>query len=82
MRCTLRLAARGIYVDGDPTSEAEAIAICKRRAGAMVALEDDAPRDQWRRVEAALRREGIAIHMRGPIDDRECMDNPLAKGCP
>jgi len=82
MRCTLRISPKGLFVDGDPKSQAEAISICKRRAGAMVVLEDDTSQGQWKKVEAELRREGIAIHMRGPIGHSECMDNPLAKGCP
>lgn len=81
MRCTLRVSTKGIYVDGDPMSQAEAVAICKRRAGAIVVLEDAAPKDAWKKLEMALRREGIAIHMRGTLNDRACMDNPLAKGC-
>ena len=81
MRCTLRLNAKGLYVDGDPMSRAEAIAFCKQRAGAIGVLEDDAPPSDWREIEAALRRERIAILMRGPIGDVDCMENPLAKGC-
>jgi hypothetical protein len=47
----------------------------------MVILEDDAPADEWKDLESALRRDGVAILMRGPLGQPECMDNPLAKGC-
>jgi hypothetical protein len=82
MRCTLRVSAKGLYVDGDPKSQSEAIAICKRRAAAMVVLEDGVTKEEWTKVERALRREGIDILMRGPLGHSECFDNPLAKGCP
>lgn len=48
----------------------------------MVVLGDDASQDLWKTVEAALRRDGVAIYMRGPLGHAECMDNPLAKSCP
>jgi len=82
MRCTLRVSLKGLYVDGEPMSQAGAIALCKRRAGAMVVLEDDAPKEAWKKVETALRDAKIAIMMRGPLGHAECFDNPLAKGCP
>jgi hypothetical protein len=47
----------------------------------MVVLEDDLPADEWKKVETALRREGIEILMRGPLGHAECLNNPLAKGC-
>jgi hypothetical protein len=81
MRCTLRVSQKGIYVDGDPKSRADAIAACKRTAGAVVVLEDGAPADEWKTLQAALRREGVPILMRGPMNDNDCMNNPLAKGC-
>jgi len=80
-RCTLRISARGIYVDGNSTTRAGAVASCKRSAGAMVVLEDNAPQDEWKEIEVELRREGIAIYMRGSVGHRECDDNPLAKAC-
>lgn len=81
MRCTLRVSAKGLYVDGDPKSQSEAIALCKSRAAAMVVHEDGVAKDEWKKVETALRREGIEIMMRGPLGHAECLDNPLAKGC-
>ncbi|MDX2091778.1 MAG: outer membrane lipoprotein carrier protein LolA [Kofleriaceae bacterium] len=80
-RCTLRVSKKGIYVDGDPKSRADAIAACKRTAGAMVVLEDDAPADEWKALQAGLRQGGVKILMRGPLNDNDCKNNPLAKGC-
>ena len=42
MRCTLRISQRGIFVDGDPMSRADAVAHCKHTAGAMVVFDDSA----------------------------------------
>ena len=81
MRCTLRISANGIYVDGNPTPRDKAVVACKRAAGAVVILDDGAPADVWAELRAALRRGGVPILMRGPMNDIECADNPLAKGC-
>jgi hypothetical protein len=45
MRCTLRISQRGILVDGDPRSRAEAVAYCKRTAGAVVVIEGNTRRE-------------------------------------
>ena len=74
-------STKGLHVDGDSKSHAEAIAICKRRAGAMVVLEDGVDPNEWKRVEAALRAEKIEIMIRGSLGHAECWENPLAKGC-
>lgn len=82
MRCTLRISPKGIYVDGNPTTRAAALTACKRSAGAVVVLEDKAPIEEWRAIENELRRGGVAVHMRGPVEDAPCsMENPLARGC-
>lgn len=81
MRCTLRVSPGGIYVDGDKKSRADAIKLCKKRAAAMVVLEDNVERE-WTEIRAALKREHIKIYMRGQIGDVDCEANPLAKGCP
>jgi hypothetical protein len=47
----------------------------------VVALEDNAPADEWKMLQAALLRAGVPILMRGVVDDTECLNNPLAKGC-
>jgi hypothetical protein len=81
MRCTLRVTAKGIYVDGYPKSREQAVAACKRTACAVVAIDDDALAGEWEKLQAALLRAGIPILMRGVVDDTECLNNPLAKGC-
>ena len=80
-RCTLRVTAKGIYVNGDPKSREQAVAACKRTVCALVAIEDNAPAGEWEKLQAALIRAGIPILMRGVVNDTECLNNPLAKGC-
>jgi hypothetical protein len=77
----VRISAKGIDVNGAPKSQEDAVAACKRTVCALVALEDDAPADVWNKLSAALRHAGIAVLMRGPVNDMECLNNPLAKGC-
>lgn len=80
--CTLRVARGGLYLDGAATSSAAARAACRTTAGAIVVLEDDAPRGRWETLAAELRSDGIAIRMRGTLDDNACARRPLAMGCP
>jgi hypothetical protein len=80
-RCTLRVSTKGILVDGDRKSRAEAVATCKRTAGAIVIIDDNAPADEWKALQTALGREGVPLLMRGPVNDNDCLNNPLAKGC-
>ena len=68
-RCTLRISAHGILVDGEPMSRADAVAYCGRTEGALVKLEDDAPTTEWNLTRAALQREGVAIVMPGAATD-------------
>lgn len=46
MLCTLRISPRGTFVDGDPMSRADAVARCKRTAGAIVVIETNT-RSEW-----------------------------------
>jgi hypothetical protein len=80
-RCTVRITAKGIYVDGDRTTRDAAVAACKRTACALVALDEGASPDEWKALQTALRRAGISISMRGTVEDGVCLNNPLAKGC-
>jgi len=80
-RCTLRLSAKGVFVDGDAMTREQAIAACKQTNGAIVIVADDAPPQAWPELQGRLRKAAIKIYMRGTIDDRPCLDNPLAKGC-
>jgi hypothetical protein len=80
-RCTLRVAKSGVFVDGDAVSPERAVTVCRKREAAVVIVADDAPPEAWPRLRARLEREHVRILMRGTIDDRMCLDNPLAKGC-
>lgn len=80
-RCVLRVSDKGLYVDGTPRARDEAVALCKRTAGATVILEDGAPLGTWRELREALQAVGVTIYLRGPLTDRVCLENPLAKGC-
>ena len=80
-RCTLRVAATGLFVDGDPETRDQAIAACKRGREAVVIVEDDAPANAWTELRARLERERITIIERGTLSDNPCVGNPLAKGC-
>lgn len=55
MRCTLRISQRGIFVDGEPRSRADAVAYCKGTpGGAMVVIEDKATRSEWDATTRAM----------------------------
>ncbi|HEY5923004.1 MAG TPA: hypothetical protein VIV11_15095 [Kofleriaceae bacterium] len=80
-RCTLRVSAKGVFVDGDAMTREQALAACKRTSGATVIVEDTAPQT-WTEMRARLTRAGIKIHMRGEVGDHGfCLGNPLVKGC-
>jgi hypothetical protein len=82
MRCRLRLSARGIYVDGNPTTRADAVTACKRSAGAVVALEEGLRVEDWHAIEKEFKRAGVAVHVLGRLEDSPCsVENPLARGC-
>lgn len=68
-------------MDGNPKTRGEAIAACKRTAGAMVILEDNVPVDEWRALQTGLQREGVSILMRGLLSDNDCPNHSVAKGC-
>src|SRR5688572_11335590 len=68
-RCTLRMSDRGMLVDGEPVSPAAAIERCKRAGAAIVVIEDSVSCSQWEPTRSALRRERVAIYMRGPVGD-------------
>jgi hypothetical protein len=47
MRCTLRISHQGIFVDDVPKSSADAVAYCKRTAGAMAVSEEYPTTGGW-----------------------------------
>ena len=67
-RCTLRVSADTILVDGTRHTRDEAVDLCKRTAGAMVTVTDDAPPQTWKELRAALQAVGVTIYMRGKLD--------------
>jgi len=81
MRCTVRVSAKGLAVDGDKATPAQVVERCKESAGAVVTVTDDAPAGAWPALESKLTSVHVRIFMRGLIDDRVCLANPLAKGC-
>jgi hypothetical protein len=81
-RCTLRISAKGIFVDGDPATADQAIAKCKQTSGAVVNVADDAPANAWPKLRSKLESARVKIYMRGVIEDHGvCTANPLARGC-
>jgi hypothetical protein len=81
-RCSIRVTAKGILVDDDLTTRAQAIVLCKQRRAAVVELADDANQVEWRQLHSALVAANAQIMLRGVRGDaRECSNNPLAKGC-
>jgi hypothetical protein len=81
-RCTVRVSATAVYVDGNIAMPTQVVALCKRTEGAVVAVAEDAPAASWSSLRSQLERAGIKIYMRGVIDDHViCATNPLARGC-
>ena len=61
-RCTVRVTAEGITVDGAKKTRDEAVALCKKTDGAMVTVTGDARQGDWDELRAALagrRREDL-----------------------
>lgn len=68
-RCTLRLSAEGITVDGRAVSADQAIAACKR-GGADVIVTGDARQGDWDSLRAALDAAGVVWFERGAAATR------------
>jgi hypothetical protein len=68
-RCTIRVAADGITVDGVKKTRDEAVAACKKTEGAMVTVTGDARQGDWDELRAALEAVGVKIFMRGQVSD-------------
>ncbi len=63
-RCAIRVTAQGITVDGKPATSDQAVAACKKTAGATVIVTGDAPEGSWTSLKAALDDAGITIDKR------------------
>jgi hypothetical protein len=68
-RCTIRITARGIAVDGKPVPRDEAVAACQDTPGADVIITGDAREGDWKELRGALEAAGIkdiAVHQPTP----------------
>lgn len=68
-RCTVRVSAEGITVDGAKKSRDEAVDACKKTEGAMVTVTGDAREGDWDELRAALQAVGVKIYIRGELWD-------------
>lgn len=58
-RCSLRLDAKGLSLDGKKATQAEALAACKKAGRADVVVTGDARQGDWDALRAALDEAGI-----------------------
>ncbi len=65
-RCSIRVAAAGVTVDGVTATRDQAVATCKATSGADVVVTGDARQGDWDTLEAALEAAGVAIFRREP----------------
>jgi hypothetical protein len=63
-RCSIRVAAGGITVDGKPATRNQALEICRRTAGADVVITGDAREGDWAQLKAALESAKVQIFVR------------------
>jgi len=68
-RCTVRVSAEGILVDGAKKTRDEAVELCKKTEGAMVTVTGDARQGDWDELRAALQATGVKIYIRGELWD-------------
>ncbi|CAN5718508.1 hypothetical protein BH11MYX1_BH11MYX1_42960 [soil metagenome] len=68
-RCTVRVSAKGITVDGTERRRDEAVAECKKTEGALVTVTGDARQGDWDELRTALEAVGVKIYMRGQPTD-------------
>ena len=67
-RCTVRISERGTFVDGERTTQADAIARCKRApGGAVLVVEDDQLRAESDATRVALERERVRVYVLQPL---------------
>jgi len=63
-RCSLRIAAAGITVDGKAATRDAAVTACKATAGADVIVTGDARQGDWDELKAALEAAGVTIYLK------------------
>jgi hypothetical protein len=65
-RCSIRLTATGITVDGKSMTRDEAITACKSRTGADVLITGDARQGDWDELKGSLEAASIPFFTREP----------------
>jgi hypothetical protein len=58
-RCTVRLDAKGLALDGKRATQAEALAACKKAGRADVVVTGDARQGDWDALRQALDEAGV-----------------------
>ena len=62
VRCSIRVTATGITVDGKPATRTEAVAVCKATTGADVIVTGDAREGDWTELRTALEAAHVEIY--------------------
>lgn len=65
-RCSIRLSAKGITVNGEAVKREQAIARCKGKIGADVLITGNARQGDWDELRGALEAAGIPFFTREP----------------
>ena len=65
-RCTLKVTAGGIVVDGKPATRDDAIATCKAAGGAIVTVAGNAREGDWTELQRTLEAAHVPFDRRGP----------------
>ena len=63
-RCSIRVAANGITVDGKLSTRAQALEVCRRTAGADVIVTGDARERDWTDLKKSLEAAKVDIFLR------------------
>jgi hypothetical protein len=63
-RCSVRVAANGITVDGKLVTRSQALEVCRRTAGADVIVTGDAREGDWAELKKALEAAKVDIFLR------------------
>jgi hypothetical protein len=63
-RCTVRVSAEGITVDGKQQTRDEAVAACKQTEGALITVTGDARQGDWDELRTALEAAGVPVFKR------------------
>jgi hypothetical protein len=64
LRCTIRVAAHGLTVDGKPATRDEAVAACKATTGADVIVTGEARQGDWDALRGALEAAHVAVYVK------------------